>query len=235
MFDSVYKLLDQLGYQHPIHPAIVHIPIGLIVAALLFRIAAALFRQPVLGRTALHCTILAAIFLLPTILFGFMDWQHFYAGAWLSPIKIKLVLAVILTVLVFGNIFLAYKKGVESGIVLLNYLVSFAVVVVLGYVGGGLIYSDTQHKTPETDVAGMTVFNGNCAGCHPKGGNIMEPTLPVLNSAKTADLNTFSAFIRSPKMPDGKPGAMPSFPPEKISDQQASELLKYIVHDLGNR
>ncbi len=81
----------------------------------------------------------------------------------------------------------------------------------------------------------MNVFNGNCASCHPKGGNIIQPNLPVLNSAKTVDINIFSAFIRAPKMPDGKPGAMPSFPTEKISDQEASELYKYVTHVLENR
>ncbi|MHB1620590.1 MAG: DUF2231 domain-containing protein [Sulfuricella sp.] len=120
MFDSVYKLLDQLGYSYPIHPAEVHIPIGLIAGALLFRIAATLFRQPGLGKTAYHCTILAGIFLFPTVLFGLMDWQHFYAGAWLFPIKIKMVLAAILIVLVFASIILAHKNGVGSRMVLLN-------------------------------------------------------------------------------------------------------------------
>ena len=189
MFDSVYKLLDQLGYHHPIHPAEVHIPIGLIVGALLFRIAAALFRQPGLGQTAHHCTILAGIFIIPTVLFGLMDWQHFYAGAWLFPIKIKLVLAVILIVLVFASIFLAHKKGVGSGIVLLNYIVSFAVVVVLGYFGGNLVYGGGRPKAPETYLAGMDIFNRNCVSCHPKGGNIIDPSLPLLNSSKTVDFN----------------------------------------------
>ncbi|MCL4471636.1 MAG: cytochrome c [Gammaproteobacteria bacterium] len=235
MFDSVYKLLDQLGYPHPIHPAEVHIPIGLIVGALLFRLAAALFRQPGLEKTAYHCTILAGIFLFPTVLFGLMDWQHFYAGAWLFPIKIKMVLAAILIVLVFASIILAHKKGVGSGRVLLNYIGSFAAVVVLGYYGGGLVYGGAQPKTPETYLAGMNVFNGNCAGCHPNGGNIIDPSLPLLNSSKTVDINTFLAFIRDPKRPDGKPGAMPSFSPEKISDQEASELYKYIAHVLEKR
>lgn len=234
MFDSVYKLLDQLGYHHPIHPTEVHIPIGLIVAALLFRIAAGLLRQPGLEKTAYHCTLLAGLFLFPTILFGLMDWQHFYAGAWLFPVKIKLVLAAILIALVFASIILAHKKGVGSGMVLLNYTVSFAVVVVLGYFGGSLVYGGAQPKTPETYLAGMNVFDGNCASCHPGGSNIIDPGLPLLHSSKTVDTKTLLAFIRDPKRPDGRPGAMPSFPPEKISDQDASELYKYIAHALKN-
>jgi mono/diheme cytochrome c family protein len=229
MFDTVYKLLEQMGYPHPIHPTEVHMPIGLIVGALVFRVAATLFRRPALAQTAHYCTILAGLFLLPTILFGFMDWQHFYAGAWLYPIKIKLVLAGVLLVLVFASVFLARKKGAASGIVLTNYAASFLVVVVLGYYGGNLVYGGARPKAPEADVAGMDVFNENCAACHPKGGNVIVPSLPLLTSAYTQNPATFLAFIRNPRRPDGSAGAMPSFSPTKISDQQASELYKYIA------
>jgi uncharacterized membrane protein len=140
MLNSIYKLLGQLGYPHPIHPTEVHMPIGLIVGGLIFRIAAVLLRRPVLGQTAHYCTILAAIFLFPTVLFGYMDWQHFYDGDWLFPIKVKLVLAVILIMLVLNSVFLVHKKGTGSGWVLLNYTASFVVVVALGYFGGNLVY-----------------------------------------------------------------------------------------------
>ena len=57
-----------------------------------------------------------------------MDWQHFYDGDWLFPIKVKLVLAVILIMLVLNSELLVHKKGTGSGWVLLNYTPSFAVV-----------------------------------------------------------------------------------------------------------
>ena len=81
----------------------------------------------------------------------------------------------------------------------------------------------------------MKVFNENCAGCHPKGSNIVDPGLPLLNSAYTQNSAVFLAFIRNPKRPDGSPGAMPAFNPKMISDQQADELYKYIAHVLENR
>ena len=140
MLNSIYKLLRQFGYPHPIHPTEVHMPIGLIVGALIFRVAAVLLRRPGLGQTAHYCTILAAIFLFPTVLFGYMDWQHFYDGDWLFPIKVKLVLAVILIMLVLNSVFLVHKKSTGSGWVLLNYTASFVVVVALGYFGGNLVY-----------------------------------------------------------------------------------------------
>lgn len=235
MFDAVYQLLDRIGYPHPIHPTEVHMPIGLIVGALVFRVAATLLRRPALAKTAHYCTILAFLFLFPTILFGFMDWQHFYAGAWIPPIRIKLVLAAVLIVWVSVGIFIAHKRGLGSGFIMLNYGVSFILVVVLGYFGGDLVYSGERPKAPEAYTAGMGIFNENCAACHPKGGNIVDPALPLLNSTYTKNSAALLAFIRKPKRPDGSPGAMPAFSPEVISDEQAGELYKYIVHVLENR
>lgn len=232
MFDAVYKLLEQIGYPHPIHPTEVHMPIGLIVGALIFRIAATLFRRPALAQTAHYCTILAGLLLLPTILFGFMDWQHFYAGVWLNQIKIKLVLAVLLVVLVAVSVFLVQRKGTGSAIVLTSYAASFLVVVVLGYYGGDLVYGGTKTKAPEAFVAGMNIFNENCMACHPKGGNVIDPSLPLLNSAYTQNAAAFLAFIRDPKRPSGSAGAMPSFSSTKVSDRQASDLYNYIAHVL---
>jgi len=232
MFDGFYSFLARLGYPHPIHPTEVHMPIGLIVAALVFRIAAPLLHRPALIRTALHCTVLAGIFLFPTMLFGVMDWQYFYHGAWLFAIKVKLPMAIVSLILVFANIWLAYKRGPDAGVVFANYVVSFLVVVVLGYFGGNLVYGGSQYQAPPTYAAGMKVFNANCAGCHPKGGNIINPALPLANSAATRDFTTFLAFIRHPSGPGGAPGAMPPFPPAMLSEQDAKELYGYITHTL---
>ena len=68
-----------------------------------------------------------------------MDWQHFYAGAWLYPIKIKLILAVLI-VWIFAGLFYIHKKGIASRFVLMNYAISFVLVVIIGYFGGNLVY-----------------------------------------------------------------------------------------------
>ncbi|MGW8188189.1 MAG: DUF2231 domain-containing protein, partial [Desulfobacterales bacterium] len=83
MFDPIYEILAKLGYSHPIHPTEVHMPIGLVVASLVFIYIAVIFRRHNLERTVRHCIVLAFIWIFPTMLFGYMDWQHFYAGAWL--------------------------------------------------------------------------------------------------------------------------------------------------------
>jgi hypothetical protein len=48
------------------------------------------------------------------------------------------------------------------------------------------------------------------------------------------DFSTFLAYIRHPAMPDGSPGPMPAFPPERISDNQAQDLYEYLVTVLGS-
>lgn len=235
MFDAAYRFLAQHGYPHPIHPTEVHMPIGLIVGALIFGVLASRFRKPVLARTAHHCTVLAGIFLLPTILFGIMDWQHFYAGEWIFAIRLKLVLAVVLIILVVSSIFLGLRKGVESRWVLVNYLASFMVVVVLGYFGGNLVYGDHRSQVAEKYRAGMQVFNNHCGGCHPKGGNIVDPGRPLLNSGKTDNFNDFLAFVRHPAGRDGETGMMPTFSPQSLSDKEARNLYQYIVHEMEHR
>jgi len=234
MFDSVYQFLEKIGYPHPIHPSETHIPIGLVVGAFFFAWLAFLFRRPGLASTARHCIILAFIFVFPTILFGLMDWQHYFAGAWLFPIKMKLPLACVLLVLLFIDIVLGQKFGVESKSTLTLYTLSFLTVVFIGFFGGQLVYSGWTPVAPKEFQAGAKIFRARCSGCHPHGGNIIVSNLPLRNAPQLAELNSFAAFIRNPKMPDGSKGIMPPFPASRISDPDDKELYQYIINVLKN-
>ena len=228
MFNSVYEFLAGLGYSHPIHPTEVHMPIGLVVAAVIFAWIALLFRRPNLARTARHCVILAFLWVFPTMLFGIMDWQHYYAEAMLFPIKMKLIFAPALLVLLAAAVILGFKKGPGSKAVLAIYCLCFVTVVILGYFGGQLVYGVKAPAPPADVQAGAKVFSTNCKGCHPNGGNIIKPNLPLKGAPQLADYHNFAGFIRDPKMPDGSGGVMPAFAPAKISDQQARDLYEYI-------
>jgi uncharacterized membrane protein len=234
MFNFVYEFLGRLGYTHPIHPTEVHMPIGLVVAAFIFAWIALLLRRPNLAQTARACVTLAFIWIFPTILFGIMDWQHYYAEAMLFPIKMKLVFAPTLMVLLAVAVILGYKKGAGSKAVLAVYCLSFVTVVILGYFGGQLVYG-VKGPAPPADVkAGARIFSENCKGCHPNGGNIIKPNLPLRSAPQLADLKSFASFIRAPRMPDGSAGIMPAFAPAKISDPQAKELYDYIDQVIVN-
>jgi uncharacterized membrane protein len=234
MFNSVYEFLAKIGYHHPIHPTEVHMPIGMVVGALGFTLLALIFRWKNLRLTAHHCIIFGCAFILPTILFGFMDWQHFYGGAWLFPIKVKLILAPTLLVLTFIAYLVGRKAGVESKVVILLYSICFCLVVALGYFGGQLVYGNRTPPAVKAYRAGAKIFKGNCSGCHPHGGNAIVPNLPLTSAPQLEAEDSFIAFIRSPKMPDGSRGVMPPFSPGKISPEQARELYEYIYHVVKN-
>ena len=99
-----------------------------------------------------------------------------------------------------------------------------------GMMGSGMMHEDQGGNTQASQkaITGAEIFNVNCAGCHPHGGNSMVPNLPVKGSKQLVNQRAFVKFIRTPKMPDGSAGAMPAFPKSRISDKQAKELFKYV-------
>ena len=226
MLDSFYRFLGKLGYLHPIHPTGVHIPIGLVMGALVFALVAAVFHRERLRLTPRHCIIFAFIWIFPTVLFGIMDWQHFYGGALLLPIRVKLTVAPILASLLFAAILLGRKYGATSRIVLPIYFLCFCCVVVLGYFGGQMVYGAKTNSPAGDFKAGEKLFAADCSACHARGGNLIDPGKPVLHSPKLKDLDTFLAWIRHPAAP------MPAFPASKISDAEAKELYAYIMNVL---
>jgi Mrp family chromosome partitioning ATPase len=41
--------------------------------------------------------------MFPAMLFGYADWQHYFAGGWIYPIKVKLALSGVLLILKIGQ------------------------------------------------------------------------------------------------------------------------------------
>ena len=233
MFDSVYRFLNSMGYPHPIHPTEVHMPIGLVVGALIFAVLALVFHREKLRFTPRQCIILAFIWIFPTILFGVMDWQHFYGGAWLFAIKVKLILAPLLMIFLLLAIILGHKYGATSMAVLPVYFLCFCVVVILGYFGGQIVYEERPPSvSSEQFKIGENIYRTNCRSCHPRGGNILKPNLPINGAPVLKDFQKFSFFVQNPGMPDGSRGIMPPFPLAKISEEEMKNLYEYIVNVL---
>ena len=245
MIDFFYRALQALGYSHPVHVMVTHMPVGLVTGAFALQLIALLFRKKGLTRSARHAFILALIFAVPTVVFGIMDWIHFYNGAWISAIKVKIVLASILLVLLVAGVFLGRPGKAGATVMLVLYALSFLLVVGLGFYGGNLVYGESvgaaepapvpqQGLASPADIqAGGTIFAANCQSCHPKGGNIVEPSLHLKTSKKLASLDSFVAFVRDPKMPNGKAGEMPPFGKSDIDDRQAGQLYGYIVDSVN--
>ncbi len=96
-----------------------------------------------------------------------------------------------------------------------------------GMMGGRMMQPEKSRK-PGVEGVGSKIFDDECRSCHPNGGNIIVPGLPLIGSRVLANVRTFVAFIRHPQMPDGSEGSMPSFDKSEISDPQAEELYYYI-------
>jgi mono/diheme cytochrome c family protein len=237
MIEFIYQMLASIGYRHPLHPPVTHLPVGMVMGVFLFAVGAWWWRRPALAQTARHCTVLAIIGLFPTVLLGTLDWQHRYAGAWLFPIQVKLVLAgVLLVLLTIGLI--AQRKAGESAArsMVLIGLLSLTTVTGLGYFGGELVYGTTKpvaEVAPASLKAGAQIFRQTCAGCHPNGENSIKPQLAPRRAPQLAEFNLFLAYLRNPKARDGSTTSMPPFPETTLNDQQARQVYDYLVQELS--
>ncbi|MFV0437658.1 MAG: DUF2231 domain-containing protein [Desulfopila sp.] len=139
MIDTLYAALEAIGFSHPLHPILVHLPMGMVVGTTLFALAALLSRKDSLNTTAAHCTALALIFIGPTIITGLLDWQARMGGELETLIIVKIVLALLLTgLLTTAVIFRA--RGASARQLLILYLLCLVCAGGLGFSGGELAY-----------------------------------------------------------------------------------------------
>jgi len=225
--DSFYRMVNSLGFPDPVHVTLVHVPIGLVIGAFIFSTLSAFTRWKSLAVTAYQCITLVFLFLFPVILFGFMDWRHFYLGAWLTPVKMKMVLAIFLLILSFTAFLLGFKGKESSKITLTLYGLCLIIVIGLGWFGARIIYGEQVPASSKNYPIGEKIFMANCNICHTNGGNKISPKNPIRNSDDLKNLDTFVSLIRHPEKP------MPEFSVRRISDQEAKELYDYIVHEVN--
>jgi uncharacterized membrane protein len=140
MIENFYALLAKMGYSHPLHPMLTHIPMGMVIGMVIFAALGMIAKNNTLIQTAFHCSILALVALFPVVAAGILDWQHLMQGSWNRFIIAKMILAGILTVLLIVSIIIK-KRGATAGKMLLIYLFCLACAAGLGYSGGELVYS----------------------------------------------------------------------------------------------
>ena len=139
MIDTLYATLEAIGFTHPLHPAVVHIPMGMVIGAVFFGLAGQFMKKESLDKTAFHCVVLALIFIVPTLVTGLLDWQAKLGGEWETLIIIKIILGVILTGLLTLAVVMKVK-GAEPKKLLIIYLLCMACAGGLGFSGGELVY-----------------------------------------------------------------------------------------------
>jgi mono/diheme cytochrome c family protein len=238
MIEALYAFLKGLGFSDPLHAPIVHIPIGLVIGALVFFVVALVFKRQRLVLTARDVSILALVFAFPSILFGVLDWVHFYHAKLIPAIQIKMALAAVLLVLLSLGIILGGKAKVPTAAMIVIYSLSFIAVVALGYYGATLVYGgfsasasasgSSSSAEPAGYEQGKALFADNCQACHSGGGNTIVSSLPIIGSKRMASLEPFQAFLRTPAMPDGKSGDMPAFGPDVLGPGQVKDLYAYL-------
>jgi mono/diheme cytochrome c family protein len=232
MISFIYQTLTQFGYTHPLHPTITHLPIGMVMGAFIFILIAQIYRKTHLAQTARNCCLLALIGALPTVALGIMDWQHFYNGSLLFPIKMKMALAGILVIfLTIALIFGFFGERYSKTFILMVGL-ALCSTIGLGYFGGELVYATKAPAGQELEgqaAAGAAVFNQNCSVCHFSDSTAIKvgpglkglfkgDKLPVSGWAVTEE--NFRRRLREPfdKMPP-----FGHLPPEQVE-----ELIAYL-------
>ncbi|WP_028581955.1 DUF2231 domain-containing protein [Desulfogranum japonicum] len=139
MTDFIYGTLEAIGFSHPLHPALTHIPMGMVIGCFLFSLVAFLGKNTAYLKTALHCSIVAIIFIIPTVAAGILDWMHFYGSTWSFFIILKFILACVLTLLLALSIRVNMSGG-NSKQLLILYTLCLACAAGLGFSGGEIVY-----------------------------------------------------------------------------------------------
>lgn len=141
MTASLFAFLETIGFTHPLHPAFTHIPMSMVMGCCIFSLLAWKLNRDDLNRTALHCALLALLFIGPTVVAGLLDWQHRYGGLYHPLIVIKMVLAPILTgLLVYAA--LEHRKNAAAKKIFALYFLCLFCAVGLGFAGGELVYGN---------------------------------------------------------------------------------------------
>ena len=138
MIELPYQLLEQIGFTHPLHPAITHLPMGMAMGAFLFGLASLRFES--LAATARHCAVLGMIFVPPTIVLGIFDWQYYYDGSWDGLFITKIVLALVLPLLLLAAVAAGRGERNDSKLPLVLYALCLFTAIGLGYIGGEIGY-----------------------------------------------------------------------------------------------
>jgi len=139
MVENLYSFLAKIGFSHPLHPMLTHVPMGMIIGMVVFSFLGLIWKDKNFAQTAFYCSVLALVAIFPVIGAGILDWLHLQQGEWNVYIIVKMILAVLLTILLILSVILK-GKGTTANKMLLIYLLCLACAGGLGFSGGQLVY-----------------------------------------------------------------------------------------------
>jgi uncharacterized membrane protein len=137
------RLITALTETHPIHPMVVHFPIGLTGAALFFILLAIWKNKEFFENAAFANITLASVSTILAGITGLYDNQVNYLGD--APnTGLKIVLAIALTLVTAATAYARWKNpsvfDTSRAPYIGAYFISFALALVLGFLGGVILY-----------------------------------------------------------------------------------------------
>ena len=142
--EFINRVIHALTELHPTHPMLVHFPIALTGAAFLFIVLAYWRKSASLEQTAFANIALASLGTLAAGITGIIDNNKNYVGE--APnAGAKIILAALLLALTAGISIVRYRNPdlffkANRFLYIGSYGVSFAVALVLAFLGGVILY-----------------------------------------------------------------------------------------------
>jgi len=142
--EVINRIIHALTEVHPTHPMFVHFPIALTGAAFLFILLAYWRKSAALEQTAFANIVLAAIGTIAAGITGYLDNLKNYLGD--APNGgTKIILATLLFILTSGISIVRYRnpdlfQKSNPLIHMAVYGLSFAIALVLAFLGGVILY-----------------------------------------------------------------------------------------------
>ena len=142
--DFINRVIHALTELHPTHPMLVHFPIALTGAAFLFIVLAYWRKSASLEQTAFANIVLASLGTIAAGVTGVMDNVKNYVGE--APnAGTKIILAIVLFLLTSGISIVRFRNPhlFQQGnrfLYIASYGLSFAIALVLAFLGGVILY-----------------------------------------------------------------------------------------------
>ncbi len=251
-------LINTILHLHPIHAMVVHFPIALSGAGFLFILIAWWKKNPAFEKAAYFNQFLTAISVIAASATGIIDNETRWADAapnhgW------KIALGMLMFILSAGIVYLRWRKPDlfdrknVKGWYITVYGVIFAIALVLGFLGGVIVYgfsgSNLTSVTPNaTDVAAaatplpntsgatiatvsfsgdvLPIFTSNCTGCHSSANATNGIALDTYANVTAGRAIVAGNADRSRVVREIQSGRMP--PGGKLSSADIQKIVDWI-------
>src|SRR5688572_8087210 len=143
--DLISRIIHAITELHPLHPMLVHFPIGLTGAGALFILLALIHKNKNLEFVAFANIALASLATLVAGLAGYYDNLVNYEGAAPNSMT-KIVLVIIILVVTTGTAYARWRnpdlfdRSSTWFYYVTGYLLSFVLALVLAFLGGVILF-----------------------------------------------------------------------------------------------